>query len=148
MIALNVHIRAFDFGLIEKDIDVISEQLADQIQIEAQKILEVPPARHGRLYRRGAIKGRLTKKGLLSGLKQSGNRLIIGQNIHRASAPGEAPAKDTGRLQSNITVRKSGRGRYQVRFGAPYAGILEFELNRPFILPAIDAAVKAVFEKR
>jgi len=147
MIALNIHISAFNLDFIEKDVETIQQELAEQIVIEAQRILD-EPGRSGRLYRRGPIKGRLTKKGLAAGLKQSGSsRMIIGSKIHRASAPGEAPAIDTGRLRREITVRKTGRGRFQVRFGAPYAGILEFTLDRPFVLPAIEAAAQIVFNR-
>lgn len=63
---------------------------------------------------------------------------------HRASAPGEAPASDTGRLVSSIRVEpdfKNGAVRIKAGSGAvKYAAMLEFgTMNmeaRPFFQPA------------
>lgn len=65
--------------------------------------------------------------------------------IHRASLPGDPPAKDTGRLiNSTQTLPKRRRvGRavgWRVTLGVPYARILEYGIGiapRPFVRPAI-----------
>lgn len=68
---------------------------------------------------------------------------------HQASAPGEAPAWDTGNLanNTNVTFPTEGRGRVaEVRVGTEYAPILEFGgvhmAPRPFMHPAADRAAE------
>ena len=129
------------------EIDELQRRLAEQIPVEAGRIIDesIPS---GRIYRRGPITGKFTRRGERAGLKRKGNtRQIIGSRFHRASAPGQAPASDTGRLKREIRVQRAGRGKYRVVFAAPYSGILEFELNRPFALPAIEAAVEKVINE-
>ena len=41
----------------------------------------------------------------------TGNEYVRGGKIHRASAPGQPPAVDTGRLRASITYNWSGSGR-------------------------------------
>lgn len=64
---------------------------------------------------------------------------------HRASAPGESPASRSGRYLAGIEVIKTGTLEAKVGARAPYAPILENELNRPLwnktlaeILPTLD----------
>jgi HK97 gp10 family phage protein len=64
---------------------------------------------------------------------------------HRASAPGEAPASDTGRLVNSITAYSGGDGEAFTVAGrgtALYAPLLEFGTSRiaprPFMLPALE----------
>ncbi len=74
------------------------------------------------------------------------------RNRRRSSAPGEAPARQTGRLEESITdpqVRKSGNAIVgEMRVTAPYAGFLERGTSRmaprPFAHPAVDALIKAL----
>lgn len=80
---------------------------------------------------------------ILSGNK-SGRTYVRGSVTHRASAKGEAPANDTGRLASSIiTIQNSLEalviaGRGMVR----YASFLEFGTTkmgeRPFMMPALE----------
>lgn len=60
---------------------------------------------------------------------------------HKASAPGEAPASDTGFLVSNIRV-KDEKDVVQVRSEASYSKFLEYGtskmLARPFLFPAME----------
>jgi HK97 gp10 family phage protein len=77
------------------------------------------PPKTGRVYRRGGVE-------------------------HQASAPGEAPASDTGRLAGSITTEyfpDQLRGRVTARTG--YAAYLEFGTQRmeprPFMRPAQDS---------
>ncbi len=66
---------------------------------------------------------------------------ISGKN-HVASAPGEAPNRDTGVLQANIENSKTGPVSAEVRSKAPYAAPLEFGTSkmaaRPYMRPARD----------
>lgn len=63
---------------------------------------------------------------------------------HQASAPGEAPAADTGELWSNIVVRSGDDDlTTEVVSKAPYSFDLEFGTSviapRPFMMPALEA---------
>lgn len=69
-----------------------------------------------------------------------------GNVTHRASAPGEAPASDTGRLVNSINVRPAeGELAVDVVAGGgivKYARMLEFGTSkmaaRPFLFPALE----------
>jgi HK97 gp10 family phage protein len=60
---------------------------------------------------------------------------------HRASAPGQAPASDTGRLANSITAEISGK-EATITAGTEYAAPLEFGTRdiepRPFMVPAME----------
>lgn len=62
---------------------------------------------------------------------------------HIASAPGEAPAIDSGNLYNKIRSRKISDLNYRVTVPVPYGGYLEFGTKRmkprPYIRPAISA---------
>lgn len=70
---------------------------------------------------------------------------------HRASAPGEAPAIDTGHLASSIQTAPEGRAAYVVYTNAEYAARLEFGgariAPRPFLGPAASAAAAGFRER-
>ena len=73
---------------------------------------------------------------------------------HRASAPGEAPASDTGNLVSNIMVQEKGDS-IEVQSNAEYSKFLEYGTSkmeaRPFLFPAYEMSrekiVQAIFIK-
>jgi len=74
----------------------------------------------------------------------SGRVYRRGSKIHRASAPGEPPAVDTGRLRSSITHQVKAEGKKVIgRIGTnvEYARSLEFGTNkmaaRPFLRPIV-----------
>jgi len=79
---------------------------------------------------------------------RSGNNLSA---RHRASAPGQAPATDTGRLVSSITQEKTGEAEAEVGSTVDYSKFLEFGTRnmdeRPWLRPALKKAGKA-FEER
>ncbi len=62
------------------------------------------------------------------------------RKMHQASAPGEAPATDTGTLVNSIQTRKRTTYEYWVTVGAEYGAGLEFGrvrvAPRPFMRPA------------
>ena len=75
------------------------------------------------------------------------------RRTHRASAPGQAPATDTGRLASSIYFNRDGLLSASVGSNLAYAAYLEYgttSLNfaggvggpRPFFRPAVEAARK------
>lgn len=72
-----------------------------------------------------------------------------GKNLsptHQASAPGEAPATDTGRLASSILYKREGQMSATVGSNVVYAAYLEFGAPRakieprPAWVPAVEAA--------
>jgi hypothetical protein len=82
----------------------------------------------GRTYRKGPIVKRATKALLKLGLrKQKGrtDKVIAGANFHRASAPGQAPAVDSGGLVNSIRAKKTGEMKSKVSSSKDYAAALD-----------------------
>ena len=77
------------------------------------------------------------------------------RRTHRASAPGQAPASDTGNLVSKITIRQDGKDKTNVESNADYSAFLEYGTSkmepRPFLFPAFEKSrkpiEKAVFKR-
>ena len=77
------------------------------------------------------------------------------RRTHKASAPGEAPASDTGNLVSQIRDKEENKDLVKVESNALYSSFLEFGtskmLARPFLFPATERSrpkiVKAVFNR-
>ena len=90
-------------------------------RIEARAKASLSGARSGRIYRRG-VKGNI---------------------LHQASAPGEAPATDTGHLANSIGARMIGRTEGEITVTAEDAAVLELGgahvASRPFFTPAVRA---------
>ena len=67
---------------------------------------------------------------------------------HRASAPGQAPASDTGNLASKIIVKQKSRNRINVESNANYSAYLEYGTSkmqpRPFMLPAFEKSKRPI----
>jgi len=67
---------------------------------------------------------------------------------HRASAPGEAPASDTGNLVSKIIVKQKTKNIVNVESNANYSAYLEYGTSkmqpRPFMLPAFEKSKKPI----
>jgi hypothetical protein len=71
-----------------------------------------------------------------------------GNVLHQASAPGEAPASDTGALASNSKAERESLAHWLVIFFQEYARKLEFGTPvqlaaRPFLRPAIESERRA-----
>jgi len=99
----------------KKEIGRIIKEIA--FGIEGEIKLSMTGPKHGREYKR---RGR----------------------VHVASAPGEAPAVDTGFLINSIQTRINSDTEATITIAAEYAETLEFEKNRPFVRPAIDSVLK------
>jgi len=73
---------------------------------------------------------------------KSGRIYKRSQKIHQASAPGEAPAIDTGLLVNSIQVTDYGRLGAMVYTNTEYADVLELGgrhiLPRPYMRPAVE----------
>lgn len=92
---------------------------ATAAEIESSAKLSLSGAKSGRVYKRRGIS-------------------------HQASAPGEAPATDTGLLANSINTTNDGALTAIVGVGAEYAEALEYGTTRmgprPFLTPAAEAA--------
>lgn len=64
-----------------------------------------------------------------------------GGRVHIASAPGEAPAVDTGFLINSIQTVINSDTEAEITIGAEYAEALEFTRDRPFVRPAIEGVL-------
>lgn len=162
MISVDIQVRAHNLPAeIERDIEKLEKELAFRIVDEARTMIDSSTP-SGRLYRRGGFRSRQS----VGGMRARG----AGARIHRASAPGQAPAEDTGKTYRDIHVRRMASGVYRVRFGGA-AGYLEFGTRapatrsiyhegaklstigphrggmraRPYIVPAIQKAIEKTF---
>ncbi|HLM61387.1 MAG TPA: hypothetical protein VK308_11330 [Pyrinomonadaceae bacterium] len=90
---------------------------AEMESLAKQKILSDPKS--GKLYRRGAIKKRITQKDLKfyrsnrkvfrrTFASLFNEKTTVGYKFHRASKKGESPATDTGELANSIRAKKIG----------------------------------------
>ena len=123
---------------------------ANELRKSAMQRMEGPKG--GRLYRKGAIRksykvgGSGFKKWKGSGAKftLAGGRAstVVGYKTHRASAPGEAPAIDTGNLRGSISVAMTSPTSAMVSVGSEHGIYLEYGTRkmakRPYIRPAVD----------
>lgn len=101
-------------------VDLIVQKTALEVEKDAKASMS--GAKHGRVYPRGDGKP------------------------HQASAPGEAPAIDTGHLVNSIQAARTGQGSAVVTAYSDYAAALEFGTRkmaaRPFFKPAAEWAMK------
>jgi hypothetical protein len=113
--------------------------------VKAQIMASMGEPKTGRSYARGRIgrKASANTKGLRTYQTKKGTTMgIVGYKVHRASAPGQAPAIDTGHLINTISVQHVRQCLWQVGVSAAYAMPLEFGTAdgklapRPFMRPA------------
>ena len=112
-----------------------------------QKDMEVPFQEivkgGGQLIRGEAIKSIQT--GSKSGVMY---QMYNPRREHRASAPGEAPASDTGNLVSKIIVNQISQDITSVESNANYSAYLEYGTSkmeaRPFMFPAFEKSKKPI----
>lgn len=89
------------------------------------------------------------KASILTGRK-TGRVYRVRRGLHRASAPGEAPASNTGTLAASIGPPRFENGGLTaiIGVGAAYGELLEVGTSniapRPFAEPAIDAITPAL----
>lgn len=141
MITTHITVQHGTDSEIRKEVENFVDLLAFEIPTASRQLMdESTPA--GRIYRRGMMTGRRSKALLSMGLKPIGKtRIQTGAKFHRASAPGQVPAKDSGDLYRKIRI--SGRkGNRTITFDTPYAGYVEEQ--RPFLDAAIERAIENV----
>ena len=73
---------------------------------------------------------------------QSGPKTgVVTKSGHRRSRKGESPANEFDGLAGSIMVRLLSERSAEVYIGAAYADILDTDLQRPFVAPAIEAVL-------
>lgn len=106
---------------LKKQFPQVVEEIVDKTAFEVERLAKesMQGPKHGRVYARGA-------------------------KDHQASAPGEAPAMDTGTLANSITTEKHGPHEAWVGPHTEYAVSLEFGTRhmaaRPYMKPAAQKA--------
>jgi hypothetical protein len=126
-------------GNLKSGVERIVAQTATDYEREVKEQMRAP--KHGRTYRRSRIT-RAASSSLPNGLRtrttEKGNRrAIVGYKLHRASAPGEAPAVDKGLLINSIQAKPDGLIA-RVFVGEPYGAILEYRRDRPVFEPTLE----------
>ena len=115
------------------------DKLEKDMEIPFQEIVKGG----GQLIRTEAIKSIQTgsKSGVLY-------QMYNPRREHRASAPGQSPASDTGNLVSKIIVRQKSQDVTSVESNANYSAFLEYGTSkmqpRPFMLPAFEKSKKPI----
>lgn len=101
------------------------------------------PAEVAMVVQKAAYDVEANAKASMSGPK-TGFIYKRGNKMHQASAPGEAPAIDTGTLVNSIQSRMTGMSSAEVSVGAAYGLPLEYGTEdghiapRPFMTPAAE----------
>ena len=115
------------------------ENLDKQLEPEFQEIVKGG----AQLIRAEAI--RSIQTGAKSGVMY---QMYNPRREHRASAPGQPPASDTGNLVSKIIVRQKSQDVTSVESNANYSAFLEYGTSkmeaRPFMLPAFEKSKKPI----
>jgi hypothetical protein len=104
----------------------VQESAAELESLVKRKILDSPAT--GKVYGRGSITARASKKNLDLGLKPARNnskRVVIASKFHRASAPGQPPASDSGGLVNSVRAKKLGVLSAKVAVGKNYGAALD-----------------------
>jgi len=115
------------------------KKLDEQMEVPFQEVVKGG----GQLIRTEAIKSIQT--GAKSGVIY---QMYNPRREHRASAPGQSPASDTGNLVNKIIVKQKNRNTVQVQSNANYSAYLEYGTSkmeaRPFMLPAFEKSKKPI----
>ena len=115
------------------------DRLGKDMEVPFQEIVKGG----GQLIRGEAIKS--IQSGAKSGVMY---QMYNPRREHRASAPGQAPASDTGNLVSKIIVKQKSKNITNVESNADYSAYLEYGTSkmqpRPFMLPAFEKSKKPI----
>ena len=131
-----------DIKINVKNLDKVLSQLS-RLNKELEKPFQEVVKGGGQLIRAEAVKS----------IQSGGKSGIVYEKYnprrsHRASAPGQAPASDTGNLVSKIRVKQKDKNTTQVESGADYSAFLEYGtskmLPRPFLFPAFEKSKEKI----
>ncbi len=119
-------------------------ETAFEIERDVKEQMRAPKG--GRTYRRAPIVRRVSSVTRGLGLRErttaAGRRqAIVGSKFHRASAPGQAPAVDTGVLVNSVRAVSKGL-RATIGSSVAYAALLEEGTRRVAARPAFGPALE------
>jgi phage gpG-like protein len=125
-----------------KDLQAALQKISAEAQVEVDRAVEATGLElRGEIvkaYQRGPASGQVYEK-------------FSPRRRHKASAPGEAPATDTGRLASSVNYKKDGPMSATVGSELVYAAMLELGTSRiaprPAWVPAVEA-MRPTFQRR
>ncbi|HKX32096.1 MAG TPA: hypothetical protein VJ302_30700 [Blastocatellia bacterium] len=117
--------------------------MSNSIQINLQQIVGKIARGASALVRRATFELETKLKISLTG-PRTGRIYRRRGRTHQASAPGEAPAVDTGFLSNSIKSTFPSPTLGVVTISADYAQILEEDLNRPFVKPAVNDVISGL----
>ena len=125
-----------------EDLQVALQKISAEAQVEVDRAVDATGLElRGdivKAYQRGPASGRVYEK-------------YAPRRTHTASAPGQAPATDTGRLASSVNYKKDGSMSATVGSELVYAAMLEFGTSRidprPAWVPAVEA-MRPKFQRR
>lgn len=139
-IEVTINTRGIDMTTVNLTrLDQIVRSMA--LTTQANAVASMTGPKSGRVYKRG----RRRRGAATAGKRRTKPRL------HRASAPGEAPARDTGTLANAVGIRQIGNMSWEVYVKQPaskYAAALEFGsprrrlAPRPYMRPALERVRK------
>ena len=133
-----------DIKINVKNLDKVLSQLS-RLNKELEKPFQEVVKGGGQLIRAEAVKS--IQSGAKSGIVYE---KYNPRREHRASAPGQAPASDTGNLVSKIIVRQKSQDVTSVESNANYSAFLEYGTSkmeaRPFMLPAFEKSKKPILD--
>lgn len=93
------------------------------------------------LLEKAALEAETEMKNSITEGGKSGITYIRNDREHTASAPGQAPANDTGKLAGGINYNRISDNLHEIKITTEYALALEVGTSRmaarPFIMPAI-----------
>ena len=124
--------------------DTVCERTAQAVEANAKLLIQNPP-KTGRIYELGE-----RNVTFLTGGGAKGKVRVVSFTVnkgkasrqHQASAPGEAPATDTGNLVNTGYSERKGTADWEVGFSAEYAAPLEYGtptiLPRPYLRPSVE----------
>jgi hypothetical protein len=119
---LDTHVLDALIANLEPQAEAVLDRTAEAIKADIGREMRRPKS--GIIYARGRMTKRTTWRAAL-------------RRAHQASAPGEAPAIDTGALVNSVDIER-GRLWRTVHDGVEYGIYLELLLNRPFMVPAFE----------
>ena len=131
-----------DIKINVKNLDKVLSQLS-RLNKELEKPFQEVVKGGGQLIRAEAVKS----------IQSGGKSGIVYEKYnprrsHRSSAPGQAPASDTGNLVSKIRVKQKNPNTTIVESGADYSAFLEYGTSkmqpRPFLFPAFVKSKKKI----
>lgn len=125
--AINLYFQGVINNALPKKLHVAADALRHKIVENLSK-----PGTGNRYRRRGV---RYAKQ-LANGKRV---RAEAAADFHIASAPGNPPAADTGRLRGSATSVRTGLLQWRVGVKAPAAETLETKMNRPYLKPSVES---------